>query len=460
MKNALCWFVSFILIFNANLLWSLSKARAAPKTRCAVLDLDITENVPPEVRVPLTDRLRAKIFASGKFEMVERSDMDKVLREMELSCSDMTSKECQIEYGQLLQAEKLVTGSISKIGKTYLITIQITDVNQAKVERLEADMCKDCATDDLLESIDQIAEKLVGTGKRDILPPALSPTKGYGSLQINTNPQGAAVYLDAESRGNTPLTLSQISEGVHKLILIKEGYENISKGVEIKKDQTTPVKEILIQQTGSLKVETEPRNARVFLDNKYVGTSPVETSGVSVGKHTVKVQHPDFKTVEEKVQVDYQQTALVKKVLSGLPATLLITSIPSGGDVKINGKKVGSTPLSGLQIEPGEYKIDISMAGYKTYSKKISLASNQKTDISAVLNRETATQTTTTTTTRTTGSSQRQQKKSGGGGWLWIGLGVAAAAGIAAAAAGGGGGGGGGDDDDNGPTSGNVPISW
>ena len=169
-----------------------------------------------------------------------------------------------------LQVEKLITGVISRAENTYLITVQITNVSTARVEKLEDSECKECGLDGLLASVDQIAIKLAGKPEQHAEGPA------FGRLKVNSAPEGAAVYLDSESKGVTPVTIDQVSEGTHQLVISKQGYKNISKGVEIKKDQVTEIKENLMGQTGTLKVETTPAGAQVFMDGDLIGQTPLK----------------------------------------------------------------------------------------------------------------------------------------------------------------------------------------
>jgi len=443
MKKIICQRLIFALAAN-SCFWlspALAQQEAAPaKTLVAILDFELTEKVPAELRAPLTERLRKQVFDSEKYTVVNRAEMDNVLKEQGLSCSDLTTKQCQIEFGRILQVEKLITGGISKAEDSYFLTVQITDVESAKVEKLEDATCKNCGVDQLLEQIDLISENLVGEAK--VTEP--SKTARTGKLQIHSTPEGATVYLDSVNKGITPLTLEKIPVGVHKLVLTKEGCENVSKGVEVKRGLLNKVAEVLVAQTGTLKVETIPAGAEVFLDGASLGNSPLTKADVPVGSHTLKFEHPDYKAAEEPVKIKYQETAEVKKVLPPLPAILLVVSTPAGAEVKINGKPSGQTPLEGIQLEPGDYKVDVALNGYRTYSAKLTLTPNQKADLNASL---------TPGKTKPEKSGQKwnpcntEKKKA-----ICIGIGVAVVGGgVSAALAGGGGGGSG---------NGSIVISW
>ena len=61
---------------------------------------------------------------------------------------------------------------------------------------------------------------------------------GKGTLEVNSSPNGAAVFLDNGFRGNTPITIDDITLGSHLVELCYLGYENWSANVSITSDTT------------------------------------------------------------------------------------------------------------------------------------------------------------------------------------------------------------------------------
>jgi|GEM_PF-6138639 len=58
--------------------------------------------------------------------------------------------------------------------------------------------------------------------------PALAapPDPGTGSLDVRSDPPGATVYIDGEDRGATPLTITGMAPGSHRLELTLNGYHD------------------------------------------------------------------------------------------------------------------------------------------------------------------------------------------------------------------------------------------
>lgn len=142
----------------------------------AVLDLEAVGKVEKDVVRPLTDSVRREIVKSGRFEVMDRGNMDKVMREQALQMTGCTSKECAVEAGQLLGVGKIIVGSVSLVGKTYLLSLSLVNVESGRVEQVEDQECK-CEIDDLI----QLSRKVAGTLMGATISDAHAPKKGAKS---------------------------------------------------------------------------------------------------------------------------------------------------------------------------------------------------------------------------------------------------------------------------------------
>ncbi|HEV8266272.1 MAG TPA: protein kinase [Gemmatimonadales bacterium] len=70
---------------------------------------------------------------------------------------------------------------------------------------------------------------------------------------------------------------------------------------ETQRQTVTPPPPVVAEQ-GFITVDTDPPGT-VFIDGREVGSTPVVEFGVSVGRHTIRVERPGFKTRSETVDV-------------------------------------------------------------------------------------------------------------------------------------------------------------
>jgi len=153
--------VLFILIF---VLIAFSEEKAQKIKRIdnyiAVFDLETIGEVKKDLSKPLTESISLEVVKSGKYEVIERSNMDKILQEQKFQQSVCTSTECVVEVGQLLGVGKVIMGSVSIVGKTYYLSLKLVNVETGKIENVSEDRCK-CEIDDLIDSSKRIAKRLI-----------------------------------------------------------------------------------------------------------------------------------------------------------------------------------------------------------------------------------------------------------------------------------------------------------
>ena len=77
-----------------------------------------------------------------------------------------------------------------------------------------------------------------------------TPTPTTGSIQVNSNPTGAQVFLDGSNTGQTTnCTLTSVSPGSHTVKLVLEGYEDEQISVSVTAGQTATVSTTLTRPT-------------------------------------------------------------------------------------------------------------------------------------------------------------------------------------------------------------------
>jgi len=121
------------ILFTAILLLSVSSLSGAEKTRIAVLDLKAT-GVPESTSRAVSGMLRSKLIDSGLFVVVERTQMDTILKEQGLQQTGCTDAACAVQIGKMLSAKKILIGEINRLGDTYVITCRVVDVQKGTAD--------------------------------------------------------------------------------------------------------------------------------------------------------------------------------------------------------------------------------------------------------------------------------------------------------------------------------------
>ena len=107
-----------------------------------------------------------------------------------------------------------------------------------------------------------------------------------GSIDVNSSPMSAEIYIDGKHYGQTPNYINEILIGTHTLKLEKQGCATLSKTITIKENETLTVNEKL--QTGKeITISTDQSGDKIYVDGNYLGISPI-TSNLSYGSHNIK----------------------------------------------------------------------------------------------------------------------------------------------------------------------------
>ena len=117
-------------------------------------------------------------------------------------------------------------------------------------------------------------------------------------------------------------------------------------------------------ETGDVTIETQPSGARVLLDGKPVGQTPLKLAGVPVGRHLLTFISSSGE-VNRTVRVAAGKTLEVDvSIFSGWLAVFA----PVVLDISLNGKSLGTTEQSRLMIPPGRHELTLTNKefGYKS----------------------------------------------------------------------------------------------
>jgi len=127
----------------------------------AVLDISFTGEklTKPEIEF-LSDDIREKAVRLTRYRIMNKENIFAILRDKGIELGKCQEAECEVEYGRMLQADKLVTSSILFSGGIYYIKLKLYDVPTASIENSVSRECKLCDFSGLREVIRGASEEL------------------------------------------------------------------------------------------------------------------------------------------------------------------------------------------------------------------------------------------------------------------------------------------------------------
>ena len=189
------------------------------------------------------------------------------------------------------------------------------------------------------------------------------PPVKMGSLSVQTNPPGVAVFVDGLPRGNTPARLS-LDAGSHIVELRGRGVPRVipvtvTAGAEVSQYLELPE----TPSSGSLLVQSDPAGARVTVDGVDHGVAPVSVSELSPGEHEVVLQADGGPAVRQRVVIQAGVTssvlAPVSTAAAGPVSGWLSVKSPVAIEVHEGGRLIGTTDADRIMMAVGRHDIEL-----------------------------------------------------------------------------------------------------
>lgn len=312
------------------------------------------------------------------FLVLERSQIGKLTTEQNLSASGLSDAQRE-QLGKLFQAEAILTGEVSRFNDLIQLDARLISVETGQV--LVAEYAQIQGYDKLRGAIVQISKSLELKYLR----------RWMGDLVVSVQPVEGEVYLDDQYLGKAslkePLKVENLLEGSYSLRVLASGYSNYSEAVAIKPKIRREVQVAMKSLPGTLKLVSEPQGAKVTVNNKEVGKTPMQLDTVSEGLYQVVYDLPGFQVLARQVEVRSGQQTEVKGVLKVKPGALSVTSDPSGADVFINEQRMGVTPLVIDNVIPGTISVRVEKAQFSTLRDVVTVKPGTQASFSAPLQR-------------------------------------------------------------------------
>jgi hypothetical protein len=175
--------------------------------------------------------------------------------------------------------------------------------------------------------------------RRDAAPrapaaPVAAPAAGglapdaSGRLLVRSTPAGAHVFIDGRDVGQTPATIRDLSRGTHRLRIVRDGYAPEDRRVDITRDRPSrslivplerervatsrvadaggdaePTPSTMGRFVGGLSVESRPTGARVYIDGKLIGTTPLAVPSIGAGEHAVRLERDGYRRWSSSIRI-------------------------------------------------------------------------------------------------------------------------------------------------------------
>jgi hypothetical protein len=176
---------------------ALAQAQSGAAT-IAIAEVTARGNADADMASEVNDALTDQLVGDGRFRVVERQQIAKVMKEQMLAQSGVMSDEVQIKVAQLVGARFIVLGTVGTKGRSYVISLRALDSSSAQVAFAET---LKVGTDEQIEAgtkqlARRLGDKLVGPAPSSAQEAASNEVLGdFDAAQVKDGAQAAARSL-------------------------------------------------------------------------------------------------------------------------------------------------------------------------------------------------------------------------------------------------------------------------
>ncbi|RKX84753.1 MAG: hypothetical protein DRP70_12700 [Spirochaetes bacterium] len=214
------WFLSktllLLMVFSST--FSIDAQEETGRIRIAFMGLE-PRNGYEQVEI-VTDYLRTEIIKTGTFEIVERTEIDKIISEMNFQSSgliDTASNEDLINIGKFASVKLLLMGSIGTMENKTTVTVRLVDAETARI--VFANAVVNRPGEGIEDGLVVLARKISESGLQTITEPSLekieqarsagNPSEAllYARKLMEESPSAENAWLVEELRGEAALSV-------------------------------------------------------------------------------------------------------------------------------------------------------------------------------------------------------------------------------------------------------------
>ncbi|MGQ9753841.1 MAG: PEGA domain-containing protein [Thermaceae bacterium] len=198
------------------------------------------------------------------------------------------------------------------------------------------------------------------------------------TLEVDSSPKEAGVWLDGQWVGVTPLAL-EVGPGRHEVEVRLAGYQTFKTTVNPAPGEQVRLFAQLSPQarTGTLDVGSNPQGAEVYLGGTLRGRTPL-TLSLPPGRYDLRLFLPGYSEHRGQVEVRPGETTQLFVQLVPLKGVVELY-VNVDARVFLNGREVGETRGGYLRLEVpmGRHELTLVSPGYRTLVQTVEIYGNQ-----------------------------------------------------------------------------------
>lgn len=273
------------------------------RTKLAVLNFKVIgrkcDN--PALGEVVSEWFITSIVKTGRFEVVERNQLNKILQEQKLGLTGIIDQKTASKIGKVLGADAIITGSIVKLKDSVEINSRVVNAQNGSI--IAAENVQAYSEDVLRATMDQLTSRIMIN----------FPLTGY---IVNRTDNIITLDLGQGSGLQAGTEFEVFREGevvkhpkTGKILDIRHIYTGKVRITQV--DQNIAEGEILEEKNGGIQYGQQVKSAATSKPGKSQSTAKLFTPPKTIVKNAVKIKKPNY----GKISLDTFDTSQIHQIL-------------------------------------------------------------------------------------------------------------------------------------------------
>lgn len=195
-------------------------------------------------------------------------------------------------------------------------------------------------------------------------------------VQFNVTPQTAIVEFDGDVLDVVEgMATKRKAFGTYSYNVQAPLYHSKGGSVTVNNPNSKHIVDVALEPAfGYLEVPDggSVKNAKVFVNNEYKGTTPFRSDRMASGQYLVRIVQNLYSPVQQEVTISDNRTTKFTPTLSADFATVTL-QVDGNAEIWVNDERKGSGSWTG-QLVSGDYRIECRRQNHRTSAKELSVS--------------------------------------------------------------------------------------
>ena len=180
----------------------------------------------------------------------------------------------------------------------------------------------------------------------------------------------------------------KLPAGEYTFLFRKNQYQPLSQKMRVERDQTIPItlQEDVSQRMpyippGMAIISSEPSGAEVLINGQKMGTTPI-TVNLTAGDHQMELRKDLYSTDRSTFTLQGGTTQQITRKLIPRFGFLSVQGTPANADLILNGKPIGKSPVTAMEINSGAHTLIARMDLHHEFREEFTVQDNERKNIS------------------------------------------------------------------------------